>query len=311
MGLLDRSNVHQNKDKSPGKKSQKSTAEEKIIIPQEKINIIRDRIDNLNDGIDSPFCIFNILYDNINIDKGVMLFLIKQNDIFVSATSININNYSLKSLELQRNRYIELLQNDEIKFFNSKKELKYFKRFFSKSDFIKIHNILLFPFYLENKLIALLLLCNTNNSDITLLKHIFKKNTENVISYRYFLLDDFVNINILNKYNSRSVLNNLDTSKIKIINLSFNNIIDNILDNNAFITSGIIRNDLYLLFSNFFRKVSNTFIADFNNINILLNYSGKNKIDINLIKHQTDIFLKEYYKEYEMEINIKEINFYS
>jgi len=299
MGLLNRSDTLQTKSKGLLKKMLRSPLKDSILKKTEHIENIsgntRNSINNLKDGIDSSFYLLNILSNNINFDKGCILFLLEQNQLFVPGARININNQTLKSLKQSHTKYLNLLDNRKSVFISDKKGLNKVKLFFSRSDFNKINNLLLYPFFAENKFVALILLCNINYEYSGFLNTLFINYTEEIINNRYSILNKFDKNLILSENELNLIISKNASLKPNITSLSFENIMKDISARNKLITSNIIKQDFYLLFSNFFKKSAGTFASQDRYLNILFN--NFDEINCKLISHQANIFLRNYYKE--------------
>ncbi len=299
MGLLNRSYTLQQKSKGLLKRIQSFyslniSAKKSEHFKNISQNITKD-INFLNDGIDSPFFIFNILKNHLNFNKGCFLFLSEQNQLFIPAIKINISNQSLRSLEQPQNQYLNLLNHRKTLFIDSKNELKNLKQLFSGSDYNEIKNLLLFPFFLNNNFTALLILCNMKSEYINILNTMFINRLEEIVNKRYSILSTLNSSLALSENELKLILNKKSSKSKLVIKLTFDPIINTILEENDLITANILKQDLYLLFSNYFRKSALVYKSENNCITLIFNKIKE--LDIELLNHQINIYLKEYYKE--------------
>ena len=256
---------------------------------------IKKNINYLNDGIDSPFFIFNVLKNHLNFNKGCFLFSSAQNQSFIPGIKTNISNQSLRALGQSQNKYLNLLNHRKTLFIDIKKELNNIKWLFSGQDYNEIENLLLFPFFSNNNFTALLILCNIKSEYINILNTLFINYSEEIVNNRYSILNTLDSSLVLSE-NELKLTFNKKSSKSKLaIKLTFDLIINTILKENSLITANIIRHDLYLIFSNYFKKSASVYKSENNCITLIFNRIKE--LDIELLSHQISIYLKEYYKE--------------
>ena len=98
------------------------------------------------------------------------------------------------------------------------------------------------------------MLCNTKRQYISALNRVFENREKNPFIQRYIVLKEFSGKLIGNENEFRMLINKKPSLETEIISISCENTMDRILLKNNCITTIIIKEDLFLLLSNFFKK---------------------------------------------------------
>ena len=279
-------------------------AEEKS---EKKEDLIKKEISGLQDGIEAPAQLFSILKNNLGFSKAALLLYDPLRMVFAPWASCGYDKTTLHRLRipLGYNKIFNQVANGDLLILSAKEELAGFKKCFSSREFAILSNIIFAPFIVTEKLIAVLVITNSEppgtGDDTALLSRISAHAAPIIHRAREEKLKDLKQESASSPESLQDHVRTLaETCKQQgtpfiIIKISLERVIKSIVHNNPYLDSFRLREDILNLMRSFLADIGS--IRNLNQHHLLLLIYAMPEADAELLIYQIGLAFRKFFRE--------------